>query len=68
MSSPSTPTPSPTAKPASAESKKALEACQEKVDAADEVLKQGKKGAVALDDCTSRPRKTTSTARSQSRR
>ena len=44
VSSPSTPTPSPTAKPASAESKEALKACQEKVDAADDVLRQGKKG------------------------
>jgi hypothetical protein len=42
-SSPS-PTEGPTVSPASAASKKALEACQAKVNAADEVLKQGKTG------------------------
>ena len=45
MSSPS-PSESPTANPASAASKKALEACEAKVSAADEVLKQGKIGVL----------------------
>ncbi len=44
-SSPS-PSETPTANPASAASKKALEACQAKVSAADEVLKQGKIGVL----------------------
>jgi hypothetical protein len=45
VSSPSpSETPSPTASPASAESQKALEACQAKVKAADEVLREGKIG------------------------
>ena len=44
-SSPS-PSETPTANPASAASKKALEACQAKISAADEVLKQGKIGVL----------------------
>ena len=44
-SSPS-PTESATASPASAASKKALKACQQKVEAADEVLKQGNTGVL----------------------
>jgi hypothetical protein len=44
-SSPS-PSESPTPSPASATAKKALEACQAKVSAADEVLKQGKIGVL----------------------
>ena len=40
----SSPSPSATADPASAASQKALQACQAKVRAADEVIKQGKTG------------------------